>query len=876
MIGSTFGPYRIVRKLGEGGMGTVWVAEDPRLQRHVALKLLPRNGAGTDDVAVQRFIAEARLASAINHPHIVAIYDVGEADDTRYIAMELVDGGSLRDLINQGPLRVRDAVEYAIQVADALSAAHRAGILHRDIKPDNIFIASARFAKLGDFGVAKLRERPGDPEATVTGVTTTGVMIGSPLYFSPEQAHAEELDARSDVFSFAATLYEMVTGVRAFEGRSAADVVTKILREDPAPPSRRRPDVPRELERIILKGLEKQREYRYQDMADVLADLRRLKRDVESGRIAEQEVAEPLRRHRPRLALAVAAVAVAAALAVGWFAGRGLQTLRTVEPPALLRVTADPGLEDEPAWSPDGRSVMYVSDAAGPLDLFVRQVPGERALAISPSTTDEGMPAYSPDGTQIAFVSSRNRGPRFGIFLGARAIESYVSGQNGDLFVMPAFGGTARKLADHAYDPSWSPDGTRIVFRSIADKSWRLYTVSVEDGRTAPVAGVEPRALAPAWSPDGKWIAYVASASAATGWDLYVVPAAGGTAVGLTQDRATIALHPAWMPDTRAIVYSSSRGGPLNLWRVPFRAAPPGPAGPPERLTTGIGEDVNPTVSRDGSIAFATVHTAPDIKRYDMASGAVTTLTSETTSEDFPRLSPDGRRLLFYSNKTGREEVWLLDLKSGEQTRVSRDGGSQSAWAPDGRTIAYSTPRGLYLVSIAGGELRRIGKDLPVSYPAFSPDGRSVAFAAQTDRGSRLLRADVRTGEVVVIPTAEGELGNPAWTPDARTIYYQLDQLGLRNIWATDLATGRVRQVTSGDADDAHPDVSNDGRTLLFLRGHRQLMVLPLEGGNPRLLLDLRDPPNPLVEFPAWTPDGSGVVFSVTSKRGDLFVLKSR
>lgn len=878
MIGQTVQHYRVIGRLGEGGMGVVWLAEDTRLGRQVALKVLSK-ALSDDPSALDRFETEARLASSIAHPHIVSIYDVGSVGDGRFIAMELVDGDNLDRLLAMRRLRVDEVVEWALQVADALAAAHRVGVFHRDVKPANIYIARAGYAKLGDFGIAKLFEQGHDPGATLAPGATGGMVLGSPYYLSPEQAQGEPLDARTDIFSFAATLHEMLTGRRAFAGSSSAEVIASVLREDPVPPSRIHPEIPRALDAIVAKGLEKRREYRYQHMDDVVADLKRLKRDLESGSAGADETAQRSggrSRAGVRAAAAVALCigAIVGALIARWILSSGPPDSAERPTYDLARITSEPGLEDAPTWSPDGRSLAYISDDNGYLGIWIRQVPGERSLRVGMPGVDEGHPAWSPDGNWIAFVSSRNRGGRFGIFLGSRPIEMYVAGQNGDLFVMPALGGTARKLADDAYDPSWSPDGSWLAFRSIRDGAWRLYTIALDGGRLARIKGVEPRALAPAWSPDGKWITYVAGASAATGWDVYAVPAGGGAPVQVTHDRATITLAPAWSRDGRSIMYSSNRAGPLNLWRVGFNAAHPG-TGQPERLTTGIGEDINASAAPNGSgIAYATVRTAPDIWALDVDTRQVRQLTSETTSEDYPRLSPDGERLLFYSDRTGADEVWVAQLATRELTRVSRNGGTQNAWSPDGRRVAYATSRGLQLVDLNGGEGRTLAAGLGVAYPAFSRDGRRIAFQGWNGHDYRLYQVPADAGQPQLISTPAGEPGNPSWSPDGRTIYFQLDQSGRRNIWSVSVETGQARQLTQGDADDAHPDVSSDGARLLFLRHHSDLYVMPADGtGAPQLLFAAREH-NQLVEWPAWGRHDTTVVFSLAQMTGDLFLLR--
>ncbi|MCZ6776778.1 MAG: hypothetical protein O7D34_10020 [Ignavibacteria bacterium] len=564
-----------------------------------------------------------------------------------------------------------------------------------------------------------------------------------------------------------------------------------------------------------------------------------------------------------------------AAIIVGMLIRSGEQEEYTVPRwTELVHLSTQPGLEDEPSWSPDGR-IAYVSDEGGYLSFWTRQVEGERGSRVGKEGIDEAQPTWSPDGKYIAFVSSRDHGGRLGIFLGSRPIESHVYGQNGDLYVMPALGGTARKLAEDAYDPSWSSDGKKIAFRSTREGSWQIYTISIDDRKIELVSGVEPRVIGLSWSPDGKWIAYIAGASAATGWDLYIIPATGGSPTRLTNDEATIALHPAWSRDGRWIFFSSNRGGALNLWRVRFQDDPPSGLGPPLRMTTGIGEDVNPAVSPDGkNIAYSTVHTAPDIWQVDLATSRLTRLTSETTIEDYPRFSPDGNRLLFYSDRKERIELWMMDMKTKEKTRLSQGGGAQNAWSPDGRLVAYGTPQGLKILDPISAKETTVGKQLATAYPAFSPDGKEVCFQGRDVHQYRLYRASVSGGAVSIVNTPEGEPGNANYSKDGKTIFYQLDQLGYRNIWATDLQSSEVRQISTGNTDDAHPHVSPDGQRIMFLRNHRDLYVLPINGGEPELVFAFKEH-NRLIEFPAWTHDGRGIVFSISDKTGDIFLLHS-
>ncbi len=873
MEGETISHYRILTTLGEGGMGRVYLASDTQLGRRVALKVLADHLAQAPEY-LTRFRVEAKAAAALNHPNVAALYTAEEAEGRVFLTMEYVEGKALSDSIPKGGMALDRFFALALPLADALSRAHERGIVHRDFKPGNVLVTPDGVPKILDFGLARFEKGSRGPEVssalTPSGpLTGEGAILGTVAYMSPEQLEGPAVDARSDVFSFGIVMYEMLTSRRPFSGASFVSLASSIIRDEPLPLAAVRPELPRSLTRVVERCLRKDLRRRYQSILDVLNDLEDVKSDVASG------ASRPDLAPSPRsLWLAVVAGALGTALlAWGLFWSLGERPPRAEGSTTLVHLTRQAGLEDEPSWSPEGRSLAYASDEGGHLGIFMRQLSGERALRIGRPDVDEAQPAWSPDGDHIAFVSTRNHGGRFGIFLGSRAIEFYVYGQNGDLFVMPALGGTARKVADHAYDPSWSPDGKRLAFRSIRDGAWRLYTSSLDNGQLRVVEGVSPRALGPAWSPDGRFLAYVGSVSNALGWEVNVVPAGGGTPVPLTHDRASVALRPAWSRDGRFVIFSSNRAGPLNLWRVAFQADPMGADGAPERLTTGEGEDVSVSVSPDGaSLAYATVRTAPNVWTLDLESAALVPLTSETTVEDYPRLSPDGSRLLYYSDRSGREEVWAMNIATKELTQVSRGGGHQNAWSPDGRRVAYATGEGLRVVDLETSAVLTIAPELSAAYPAFSRNRERIAFQGFGGEGYALYLAPANGGPATRVSTPEGDPGNPSWSPGDRTLYYQLDQFGRRNIWATDLQSGESRQVTAGNTDDAHPDLSPDGAALLFLRNHKELYVVPAAGGQARLVKAFEGY-HQLVEFPAWTPDGRGIVFSLARKSGDLFVL---
>ena len=860
--------YAVEREVGQGGMATVYLARDLKHNRPVALKILRPELAAV--VGAERFLNEITVTANLQHPHILPLFDSGEADGFLYYVMPYVEGETLRaKLVRERQLRIEDAIGITKDVASALDYAHRQGVVHRDIKPENIVLHEGR-AMVLDFGIALAISA-----AAGERLTETGLSLGTPSYMSPEQAMGDRnVDARSDVYSLACLVYEMLAGDPPYTGANVQAVIAQVITEKPQKIRIRRDTVPLHIEAALERALSKVPADRYEtagEFAEVVATV----------------TVQPERRQlRVSWTVPVAVVAVVAAV---WVLVRVVLSGSSSPIPALTeleRITTLPGLETEPTWAPDGRTVVYTSSQDGHLGLWMRQVDGGQALRLGTPGVDEAQPAYSPDGTQLAFVSARNRGGHLGIFSGARELVPYLYGRNGDLFVMPALGGTVLKLADDAYDPSWSPDGSRIAFRSTRDGNWRLYIVSVGDQSVSRVAGVEPRVVGPAWSPDGAWIAYVGGVSTATGWDLYVIPAVGDSSpVQLTFDSAAVALRPSWSPDGSWIAFSSTRGGSLNLWGVPFGADPPGSHGPPERLTTGVGEDISAAVAPDGAgLAYATLHTAPDIWALDPAEDRLAQLTSETTTEDYPRVSPDGTNLLFYSNRTGTDELWMLELSSNQMRQVSRAGARHSAWSPGGNRIAYGTEHGLVIQDLSTGSETVVGAHLLADDPAFSPDGSQVAFRGldqRTDtdafvyfpvRKSQLYRASVDGSSLTLIPTPDGYTGNPTWSADGRTIYFHLDDIGSVTLWSVNLSTAEFRQMKTGGIDDAHPAVSPDGTQILFLRDHRDLYVMPVDGGTPRLVRAFTEPTR-IIDFPSWTSDGR-IVFSITDRLGDLFVLR--
>ena len=481
MIGSDLGPYRLDAKLGEGGMGEVWLATEVRLGRKVAVKLLP--GDLTHDPSrVARFEQEARAASALSHPNVCTILALGEtAEGQRYIAMEYVEGATLRTRLASSPLRLRDSLDIAIQIAASLAAAHAAGIVHRDLKPENVIVRPDGFVKVLDFGLAKLvapSEALGAQATQTAYRTDPGTAVGTLAYMSPEQARGQAVDARTDIWSLGCVLYEMVAGRSPFAARSSSDTLAAILEHEPAPLARFEPQVPAELQRIVGKALRKDPGERYQVVADMLLDLKALREALSGLSTVATPAAGTLGRTTWTRPAAMAAAGIVVVVGLGaagfWWWNRGPQ--RSESSPSgpavhrqLTRLTFGPGLQTDPTFSPDGRMFAYASDRGGNFDIWVQPIGEGDPVQVTRAPAPETQPAWSPDGRTIAFRSERD---------------------GGGLFTVPALGGIERRITSFGTHPAWTDDSREVLFLSgvaPGDGRWplRLHRVSL-DGSPPP------------------------------------------------------------------------------------------------------------------------------------------------------------------------------------------------------------------------------------------------------------------------------------------------------------------------------------------------------------------------------------------------------
>jgi Tol biopolymer transport system component len=853
VIGQTLGHYRIEAKLGEGGMGVVYLARDTHLDRLVAIKLLTPS-ALSDTERKRRFIQEAKAASSLSHPNIIHIYDISNCDGVEFMVMEYVQGRTLDKLIGDKGLKLPQVLDYGIQIASALAAAHLAGIVHRDLKPGNVMVTDNGLVKVLDFGLAKLMEpleaRDDVTTQTVPAHTETGIVLGTVAYMSPEQIEGKRLDGRSDIFSFGAVLYEMLTGQRAFHGSTRISTLSAILNGEPKPISAIVTLPGGEIERIVSRCLRKDSTRRFQHVDDLKLALLDLKEEHETGGLPGTGTGRVKSRRRRRI-LATTAGVLALALAAG---GVAWWVRKQPPPPQLVlrRLTSEAGLADSPALSADGKFLAYSSESNnGPNRvIWVRHLGAGEAVQLTRGEADCYAPSFSPDGGMIAYRSDRD---------------------GGGIYVIPTLGGDERRIAPDGMRPRYSPDGKWISYWVGKDDGFggRVFIIPAIGGEPVPIQPDFGAARWPLWSPDSKYLLFCGIREPngpLESADWWVAPTAGGRALAtgasvvfrkqhllsLPQVRARQFMPSDWTADNYiyfAAGLEHSLGYNTNIFRIAVSPNNWQVNGRAQRLTFGSGQEYQPAVRPGGNLVFSTFDRKIDIWSLPInantarGAGELKQVTRDGAFLNFaPSMSATGQRMVYHSYRSQNAHVWIRDFETGREKvltmspvaevhpiisrngqrvvfeytgdpreiqmvsaaggptrRLCRDCGKPTDWSPDEKYILYQheSPRRVFLLDADSGArtelLTRAAHDL--ANASFSPDGRWVVFQETTGQRSQRIWAAPFRGVTVVpsaqwIPITEDNTMNynPSWAPDGNLVYFISERDGFRCIYSQRLS----------------------------------------------------------------------------------------
>jgi serine/threonine protein kinase len=926
VAGTRFGRYEVRSPLGAGGMGEVYLAQDTRLKRPVALKLLSAKLTQDED-RLRRFEQEACAASALNHPNIITIHEIGQEDTRHFMAIEFVEGETLRERLKRHRLRLREALDIGIQLADALRVAHEAGIVHRDIKPENIMVRPDGYVKVLDFGLAKLTSRQSsliDSQAPTIAIVETnpGMVMGTARYMSPEQARGFEVDNRTDIWSLGVVLYEMTTGHAPFAGGTTSDVIVSVLEKEPAPLATHFPEAPAELQRIIRKALRKDSEERYQTVKDMLVDLRSLRQELEfesklehslppetsdgatsrtnSDAMAATQITNSapgttetaqhptssaeylvsgIRQHKKGALLALVALVALSGIAYLVYSlvtksRAGNQTPAFLQNMQVTQLTTN-GKSIDAVISPDGRYVAHVMDEAGKQSLWVRQVATASSVQLVPAAdvSYQGL-AFSRDQNFIYY----NLWDRKGV---------------GVIYQVPVLGGTPpRKIVvDVMPGISISPDSKHVGFvRGLAKQNAGALMMANTDG-------TEERTLlrrkAPdgfgggVWSPDGKSLAVLLWNDSAKTMSLIEMPTDGGPEKVITSKRWAGVGGISWLGDGSGLVMiaTDERRSPPQIWFIPYPSGEPrkitndlngynnlsltedsstlvtvrgrgvtnlwvttaGENGNTRQLTSGNSEGaVGLAWTPDGKIVYSSIISGNwDLWMMNADGSGQKQLTFDSRSNRFPAVSPDGRYIVFVSDRAGIDHIWRMNADgSNPKQLTSVEGDTQPSFSPDGQWVIYASVASgkpsTWKVPIDGGTPVQVS-DVQTPGPVVSPDGKLIASSYWNEQieperwGIALI--SYTDGQVVksleAPPSAFGSEGSIAlrWTADGQALAFMDNSGGVSNIWAMPIDGGKPAQLTNFKADRIFSfALSRDGKQIACARGAWNSDVFLIKG----------------------------------------------
>jgi Tol biopolymer transport system component/predicted Ser/Thr protein kinase len=864
--GDRLGAYEILAPIGEGGMGSVYKAHDPTLQRTVAIKVLTKQ----DDGAAPRLLQEARAASALDHPNICTVHEVGEHEGQPFIVMAYVEGQPLSQIIPADGLPPESVIRYGTQIADALAHAHEHGIVHRDLKSANVVITPEGRAKVLDFGLAA-RMPQTDAEAvtkTQEAIPHAGILVGTLAYMAPEVLRGEAATARSDIWALGVLLYEMASGTQPFTGTTQTDVVSAIVKESTSPlPAKVSPG----LRNVIQHCLTKEPARRYPHSSAIQAALE----TIQSDAVAQPAGIVPA-GGTGIWRVAAAALVVALAIGLGYWLRPSSEPTATSSTVLSLmnpvQITSAVGIERGVAWSPDAEMLAYESDQTGNWDVWVTQPgSGQPVNRTADHAGNDRYPAWSQDGRQIAFLSDRD--------------------SVGEVFVMSPLGGTPRKVGSFSGSAQylqWLNDGSELTARVnpvgqeiVAE----ILTVSTGELRQVALPGRTAGRNEPRWSPDGQLVAYADPG----GWNyqvkhLLLVQAAGGavTAIsdGMTEDGS-----PSWSPDSTTLYFVSNRGGSKDLWQQ--RISDAGlPEGEPAQVSVGIGMS-EAIVSPDGTkLAYVRGGPIRNMWRIPILDDRPATwadaeqLTFDVAAIHGMDVSPDGTRLVLSSERSGNPDLWTMPAEGGEMQQLTTDPTPDWAvrWSPDGEQVAFyayrSGNRDIWIMPAGGGTARQLTThEADEWYPDWSPDGTEIVFASQRGGTSGIWIVSVESGEERLLADSPVADNLPAWSPDGQWVAFRSSRSGRNETWRIPARGGEPEQLTT--AGGANESVwSPDGREIYFWRGgqSRQFWALSMDTRSVRPLTDLTGRRGS-ASIGEMSTDGRYLYFAWGGREGDIWVM---
>ena len=899
LAGRRLGTYQILAPLGAGGMGEVYRARDTRLGRDVAIKILPRAFTADAD-RLARFEREARVLASLNHPHIAAIYGIEDAPidsgpQVRALVLELVEGETLGDRITRAGskgLPVKEALDIARQIADALDAAHEKGIVHRDLKPANIKITPQGIVKVLDFGLAKLesaakgqaavRDATEAPTITVDD-TREGVLVGTAAYMSPEQARGQAVDKRTDIWAFGCVLYEMLTGRGAFNAPTLSDTLARVLEREPdwqQLPRR----TPARIRDLLHRCLEKEPGGRLNDLQAARRDIKAYLTPFEMSLALLASIEWRTSRRFARWSLAALAIAIAGVIVYP------LRD-RPVRPPELAsptQITSAIGVEDYPSPSPDGRTVVYESNETGNWDIWVAQVTGEHVNRTADhSGDDDRFPSWSPDGRQIAFWSNRD---------------------GGGYFVMPALAGDGQKIiatetrvSQFFYSPpAWSADGSSLaaVNYETAGTSTQAFveivSLATQQSRRIALPGGQPARIDLSWSRDGAYLAYV-DFTPPTGevTQLRILRLADSRSTALT-DGGTNDRSPRFWGDGRYLYYVSNRLGATDLWRQRLTADGTR-TDDPDRITTGLDIRHIAFSVDQTKVVYSKGRWISNVWRVPIRTDRPANwmdaqqLTFEQAFIEFMDVSRDGQRLVFSSDRGGNQDLWTMKAGGGEASPLTRDPTPDwnPRWSTDSRRIAFygyrTREREIWVVPAGGGPALQLTHRLPTSNrvndppldfngaPDWSPDGASIAFASTWSGNTDIWVVPSTGGNAHQLTTDPAADNLPAWSPDGRWLAFSSNRGGTNHIWRMKPEGAMAERLTS--TAGRWPRWSPDGEAIYFIGDGPQsgnLWALSLKDRSERQLTNLADRRGSL-GIQGLSTDGKYLYFAWRDDLGDIW-----